>query len=431
MLTPLLILVILLSTQHNLIPTSSVQSSPHPYRLTLPDSTQSPPIHLIGSPGFSLTVDTRGYTVLVDPKDGYVKYAARNQDGELIPTEFKMLVDESLDPGTVYNLTKYVEPAGEVKERECGRYCVEERERYEWRGDISSDDGCDMFCLEGGIFTSSESNLEKRRLHKDGGQRDDVDEETVKEGTKNTNFNSRPSMKQHSKKTTSRKLLRSTQNNKLINLVIPIKFANHRSRPTIVKSHLSTLFNSPQPVDGIAPTGSIREYFAINSYGKLIVETTVVDWIHVKNTEQYYAGKKSGLDNTFHESLVEALDKLDKDPNFTFQDYDGDGDGVVDSIFFVHSGYSAEWGGVDCINGNDRSNRIWSHKWNIGGNGNHGEMGWMSKDGVRVNDYAVSSAVYGVCGKSIARIGTIAHEMGRLFGKKLELRMWSHIVFCH
>lgn len=385
-------------------PIFSVQSSPHPYRLTLPDSTQSPPIHLIGSPGVSLTVDDRGYTVLVDSKDGYVKYATRNQDGEVIPSEFKMLADESLDPGEVYNLTKYVEPSREVKDRECGRYCVEERARYEWRGDS---DGCDMFCLEGGIFNRSES--ERRFLWEKA--RPDVYEENHQDDTS---------------KTIPRELL--TKNNKLINLVIPIRFANHASRPTIDKFKLSTLFNSPQPVEGITPTGSIREYFAINSYGKLIVESTVVDWISVKNTEQYYAGKKSGLDDTFHESLVEALRKLDKDPNFNFKDYDRDGDGVVDSVFFLHSGYSAEWGDVDCINGNDRSNRIWSHKWNIGGNGNHGDMGWMSKDGVRVNDYAVSSALYGACRREIARIGTIAHEMGRLFGEKLKLLMYNTYI---
>jgi M6 family metalloprotease-like protein len=214
------------------------------------------------------------------------------------------------------------------------------------------------------------------------------------------------------KNATTRRKLSSTQNNKLVNLVIPIQFANHASRPSISKANLSALFNSLEPIEGLTPTGSIRQYFAVNSYGKLSVESTVADWIRVKNTEQYYAGKQSGLSATFHESLIEALNKLDSDPDFSFSDYDRDGDGVVDSIFFLHSGYSAEYGGVDCINGNDRSNRIWSHKWKIGSDG------WVSKSsGVKVDDYAVSSAIYGVCSKEIARIGTIAHEMGRLFGE--------------
>jgi hypothetical protein len=296
-----------------------------------------------------------------------------------------------VDPAMAYGLETNVMPSEEAKREECGEYCLDEWERYEWR-EREKDDGCEIFCLDGGVFRKLQ-----QRIGRWLGGNDNL-------GGADTKPTIHKSIK--------RSLL---SNNKLINLVIPIQFANHASRPTISISDLSTLFNSPSPVEGITPTGSIREYFKYNSYGSFIVESTIVDWIRVKNTEQYYAGKKSGLSSSFHDGLIEALNILDSNPSFDFRDYDANGDGVIDSIVFLHSGYAAEWGGVDCINGNDRFNRIWSHKWKI-------KNGFfVSKSGVRVDEYAVSSATYGVCGKEIARIGTIAHEMARLFGESFTL----------
>ena len=321
-----------------------------------------------------------------------------------------MMAEDSVDPGKVYKLEKHVGPSVQVIERECGEYCFEEWKAYEWR-ESGENGGCELFCLEGGILRRLRRRWE-RLLSGVGG--DDGNSSTNQNKSSNTNHSKQKSFH----KSNQRKLM-STPNN-LRNLVIPIKFANHASRPSISKSTLHTLFNSPEPVPGITPTGSVRQYFAINSYGQFQLQSVILDWIRVKNTEQYYAGKKSGVSPTFHESLVEALNQLDSDPNFDFRDYDTDGDGVIDSIFFVHSGYSAEWGGVDCINGNDRSNRIWSHKWKIGKNGNSDDnMGWVSKSGVRVDEYGVSSALFGVCGVEVARIGTIVHEMGRLFGEHI------------
>ena len=334
----------------------------------------------------------------------------------MIPSNYKMISDESLDPGEVYKIEKHVGPSVEAKRRECEEYCYEEWEGYEWRDSgEGGDGGCDLFCLEGGILRRLRDGLGRLLLSSYNNSYTHQHYSIYNSNKKSFN-----------KKTNQRKLLptTTTQNNKLLNLVIPIKFANHASRPSIPKSTLHTLFNSPDPVPGITPTGSIRQYFTINSYGQFHLQSVILDWIRVKNTEQYYAGKKSGISHTFHESLVEALNQLDSDPSFDFRKYDVDGDGVIDSIFFLHSGYSAEWGGVDCINGNDRSNRIWSHKWKIGKNGNDNDddnMGWVSKSGVRVDEYGVSSALFGVCGKEVARIGTIVHEMGRLFGELLSV----------
>jgi M6 family metalloprotease-like protein len=94
--------------------------------------------------------------------------------------------------------------------------------------------------------------------------------------------------------------------------------------------------------------------------------------------------------------------------DINFKDFDVDNDGEIDAITFVHSGYAAEWGGVDCYGGKS-NDRIWSHKWYM-----------MSKaftsQGVRVDRYSVNPGLWHTCGSEIGRIGVIAHEIGHFLG---------------
>ena len=46
------------------------------------------------------------------------------------------------------------------------------------------------------------------------------------------------------------------------------------------------------------------------------------------------------------------------------KDIDKDGDGTIDGITFFHSGYAAEWGGIDSY-GTSYEGRVWSHKVRI------------------------------------------------------------------
>jgi immune inhibitor A len=93
---------------------------------------------------------------------------------------------------------------------------------------------------------------------------------------------------------------------------------------------------------------------------------------------------------------------------FDFSPFDQDGDGFIDAIAFLHSGYGAEWGGTDSY-GTYYTNRIWSHKWALA-------TKWTSKTGQSVSPYHVSPSVWGTSGSNIGRIGVIAHETGHFFG---------------
>jgi M6 family metalloprotease-like protein len=194
----------------------------------------------------------------------------------------------------------------------------------------------------------------------------------------------------------------------LPNLVVLIRWSDHATRPLPTQGNIDVLMNNAGPDANYAPTGSVRDVYLENSYGQLILNSTIAYWVTSNNTESYYANGNSGLTSRIHSALIHALNVLDADPNINFSDYDQDGDGQIDAITFLHSGYGAEWGGNDCFGAN-YADRIWSHKWGISG-------GWTSSDGVRVTSYHISPAVWGTCGSTIGRIGVIAHETGHFLG---------------
>jgi M6 family metalloprotease-like protein len=189
------------------------------------------------------------------------------------------------------------------------------------------------------------------------------------------------------------------------NLVVLVRFSDHTTRPLPSRANVDTLFNALGGDPTLAPTGSVKDYYAENSYGNLTLESTVLDWVTVPQTEAYYANGVSG-DSTLWGALRYALDAADTSINFN--DYDTDGDGVIDAIAFIHSGYGAEWGGTDAY-GATSADRIWSHKWTI-------QPAWTSSESVTVSNYHISPGVWGTSGSAIGRIGVICHETGHFLG---------------
>jgi M6 family metalloprotease-like protein len=144
-----------------------------------------------------------------------------------------------------------------------------------------------------------------------------------------------------------------------------------------------------------------REHYLKSSYGQLVIDSFVTDWVTLDYTERNCAGSQSGLATAFHTCIINALSKVDSQVNFT--QFDVDGDKNIDAIGFLHSGYGAEWGGLDAYKTNF-NRRIWSHQWAI--------STWTSAEGVRVSRYHISPSVWGTSGSSIGRLGVIAHETG-------------------
>ena len=105
----------------------------------------------------------------------------------------------------------------------------------------------------------------------------------------------------------------------------------------------------------------------------------------------FYADEVSGTSLSLESALLLSLANLDNNLNVNIQDFDKDGDGTIDALMFLHSGYGAEWGGVDCY-GRPSADRIWAHKWAL-------DINWVSKSGIEASQYHISSALWSNCGK--------------------------------
>lgn len=152
--------------------------------------------------------------------------------------------------------------------------------------------------------------------------------------------------------------------------------------------------------------GSFKDYYIANSYGKLNVTTVVAGWYHAKNNMAYYgANDDYGYDIRPQNLVREAIDSA-KAHGINFKQFDNDGDGFVDAVMVIHSGYD-EASGAD-------ENTIWAHEWSLSGDPNNDQS--VPYDGVTLDTYTIQSELEGTTGKVMAGIGGPAHEFGHALG---------------
>ena len=194
----------------------------------------------------------------------------------------------------------------------------------------------------------------------------------------------------------------------LINLVILIRFSDHKTRHLPPIEDVDILFNKVGGDPIIAPTGSIRDVFTTNSYGKFTLRSEVFGWVDLSESEAYYAHGTSGFGtDRYFDALHEALNTLETEMDLTFDRFDADGDGEVDMVTLLHSGYAAEIPGADMA-GATSKDRIWSHRWSL-----PKSRFWTSTSKrLQVRQYATAPALWSKSGDEIGRIGVIAHEIG-------------------
>ena len=194
-----------------------------------------------------------------------------------------------------------------------------------------------------------------------------------------------------------------------------MQFEDHQDRDLIDPTDIDTFFQAEGQDEDLIPTGSIKTYFWINSYHSLEIDALVVLWRVVGFTERDCLFGKSGMSTEFQRCfwpILDLLDELRLDPSqaFNWADFDKNVDGFIDSMVVMHSGYGAEWGGID-PNGKASDQRIWSHSVAAQ------EDTWRSPSFmIDVGTYCVTSVFRGVEGNGIARIGVLLHEMLHTFG---------------
>lgn len=215
------------------------------------------------------------------------------------------------------------------------------------------------------------------------------------------------SKRQHGKqRRTTTRARRQSPSGSIRNLVVMVRFADHTTRPLPTKEQLAVLFNNNGADPSLCPTGSVRDVWSQNSYGKVNITSTLTGWIDVPQTEYYSANRLSGRSYILHYALTSALQLAD--PSIDFSQFDQDGNGYVDMLTFVHSGYGAEHSGTDMY-GATSMNRIWSHQSTL-------TDPYISDEGITAEAYVISSSVWGLALANISHVGAFAHEIGHLYG---------------
>ncbi len=217
----------------------------------------------------------------------------------------------------------------------------------------------------------------------------------------------------------------------LKNLVLLVRFKNHKTRVLPTVDDFEIVFNHQGEDDDhhhLAPTGSVRDVFRVNSYGKFILESKIYGWIDLPEPESYYAAGVSGFATPeYIEAVKSAMDALRDDFNVVdFSEFDGNNDGKIDMVTLVHSGYAAEVNGADA-DGASNSDRIWSHHRKLPRKHRWHPDPKKKNTEAYVYQYATIPALYGAKGSDIGRIGVTSHEIGHAIGKNINMRTFGNI----
>ncbi len=149
-------------------------------------------------------------------------------------------------------------------------------------------------------------------------------------------------------------------------------------------------------------TGSMYDYFNDQSRGIFKPQFDIVGPVNVD-----FASTDHGGTNNSWRIFWAALDAADEQVDFS--NYDNDGDGMVDMIYFLVAGYSANYSG-------NNGDYLWPHKSFLY---DYENWKWISYDGTYMGSYASSTEVYGWESQGYPipiGIGTMAHEFSHVLG---------------
>ena len=192
-------------------------------------------------------------------------------------------------------------------------------------------------------------------------------------------------------------------------LIVLVQFADTKFQDSHSRDYYEQIANQIGFTNGEGYTGSVRDYYLAQSNGQFELTFDIAGPVTVSNNAAYY-GQNSGNSKDIHvgEMLREATDAIADDVNFA--DYDWDGDGTADQVFYLYAGLSEAAGGD--------ANTIWPHMYYMKSRG-----GVLSYSTGNVNRYACASELLGVMDKNgytgdtqPSGIGTICHEFSHCLG---------------
>lgn len=153
--------------------------------------------------------------------------------------------------------------------------------------------------------------------------------------------------------------------------------------------------------------GSVRDYFLAQSNGQFELDFDVVGPVTMSNNYGYYGYDVAyQKDEKVYEMIKEASDAIQDQVNL--KDYDWDGDGEADQVFFLYAGLGQASGGSDST--------IWPHESEL----RYWPCGVLSYSTGKINTYACANELQpetqGSSRYISAGIGTICHEFSHCLG---------------
>lgn len=186
-------------------------------------------------------------------------------------------------------------------------------------------------------------------------------------------------------------------------LVILVNFSDRKMQAGSTRQEFYNMLNQ-EGYSKNGNSGSVRDYFKAQSYGRFELDFDVVGPVTLTNNMAYYGGNDAyGDDLRPGEMAAEACKAADAQVDFS--DYDWDGDGVVEQVYIIYAGYGEASGAPE--------NTVWPHEWQL----SYSDYGRaLTLDGVTVDTYACGSELYGSEGTDIDGIGTMCHEFSHCLG---------------
>jgi hypothetical protein len=198
-------------------------------------------------------------------------------------------------------------------------------------------------------------------------------------------------------------------------MVLLVQFADHQNRPLPSKEYFEELCNGAG-TSTVNPIGSIKSYFSEQSQGLYDVDCEVFDWRTTTYTEADAAQGISGiLSNADAQKFFHpVLDQIDAEKVASSGDFwlffegfdadgeDGMGDGFIDALVVIHSGFGAQV--AEICDGVRRADRIWSQ-----GRSTSEGFGWNPRN-IEVGSYSIASAFERCSTDRPALMGVITHE---------------------
>lgn len=172
------------------------------------------------------------------------------------------------------------------------------------------------------------------------------------------------------------------------------------------------------PVNADFTGKSVRNYYRDFSSNRYDIVGDVVGWVRVTNSVWYYGadqipGRRSGASSASHNGaipgaggarqlVIDAIEAVKAaHPSFNWEQYDVDGDTLIDRLWIIHAGYGEEDSPILQNRTAYGEGGLWSHSWSLSSN-------YPVAPGIYASAYIMMPENSG--------IGVLAHEYGHNLG---------------